>query len=75
MMDKIKAINVAVRFHFCDANGIEQAIYDALSNADSDASLYDLPFVPWNVFDHFDVSAMLDSIDNLADDILITSEQ
>lgn len=75
MMDKIKAINVAVRFHFCNVQGIEQAVYDSLLDMDGDDFLDDLPYIPWNVFDHFDVSAMLDSIDNLADDIVRTSEQ
>ena len=75
MMDRIKAINVAVRFHFCNVNGIEQAVYEALLDMDGDELLFDLPYIPWNVFEQFDVSAMLESIDNLADDILITSEQ
>ena len=75
MMDRIKAINVAVRFHFCNVQGIEQAVYDSLLDMDGDELLFDLPYIPWHVFDQFDVSAMLESIDNLADDILITSEQ
>ena len=70
MTNKEKAIAVAIRYHFCDAVGIEQQIYQELQKADGDMLIVDFAHISWLLFDNLDIDGMMTAIDNLINDIL-----
>ena len=64
-----KAIAIAIRFHFCNVEGLEMTVYDALQEADGDMLMMEFPFIAYDVFEHYDVDGMYHSVSNLSSDI------
>lgn len=76
-MQKEKAINIAIRYHFANAAGFESQIYNRLLEFDKSVNIDNIEFTDinpsitvWSTFARFYYPDLMTSIDFLINDIV-----
>ena len=65
-----KATEIAIRYHFCDVEGSEIAVYNMLVDiAETSNDIGDCPHCVYAPFENFTPWDLLEGIDNLIGDI------